>query len=368
MHDIHFIVLVFLISLVIASLIYKPILHIAQKLGFYDNPDYRKLQRRPIPVMGGFVVFISCMLGVLSYRFVRDCTSIIPVEVAMTLMLIVGAYDDRKSLSPYQKFAVEIVLVVLLALINGSTINTLHGLFGIYEISPWIAWPLTVLLCVGIINAINMIDGVDGLLSGMCIIIIGAFSMMFFVSHDWPRAALGCTLIGGLIPFFIMNVFGTRSKMFIGDAGTLMLGVVICDMVMAMLTEGSLCEKRQLAKDVSLEAFVIAVLAIPVFDTIRVMLSRIFRGTSPFRPDKTHLHHAFIDYGFHHLETALLEIFLNMLIVLTLLVLSYSYLPNELHLCGVIIAGIAATFGLYWMLGRKKRIAKKMDPISFFTV
>jgi UDP-N-acetylmuramyl pentapeptide phosphotransferase/UDP-N-acetylglucosamine-1-phosphate transferase len=282
----------------------------------------------------------------------------------MTIMLIVGSYDDKKSLSPYPKFVIEILLVLLLALLNNGTISSLHGLFGVYHITPWIAWPLTLIACVGIINAINLIDGVDGLSSGMCIMALALFSWIFFISHDWPHAALGCALTGGLIPFFIMNVFGNRSKMFIGDSGTLMLGIAICYMVMTMLKEDSLCKNIIMGNDVSLEAFVLAVLAIPVFDTVRVMFGRIFRGVSPFRPDKTHLHHAFIDYGFHHLETALLEIITNMVIVLTWFVLSFSYLPRELHLLGVAALSILCTFGLYWMLGRKKRISKKGEKVK----
>ena len=364
MHDINYIVFFFLFSLVVASLVHQPILHFARKYNIYDNPDERKLQREPIPVMGGFVVFIGCMAGILSYWLIRDCTSIIPVEVAMLIMMLVGAYDDRCLLSPYQKFTIEIILVVALTLINDYPVNDFHGLFGINHISPWIAWPLTVVACVGIINAINMIDGIDGLSSGMCILILGLFSWMFFISHDWPRAALGCTLIGGLIPFFILNVFGDKSKMFIGDAGTLMLGIVISDMVMAMLTEGSKVESRVLNKEACTEAFALAVLAVPVFDTIRVMFGRIFRGKSPFLPDKTHLHHAFIDYGFHHLETSLLEIFLNMLIVLVWFVLGNSYFSKEWQLIGVIAAGSISNLGLYWMLGRRRRFAAKRELVE----
>ena len=187
---------------------------------------------------------------------------------------------------------------------------------------------------------------------------------MFFISQDFPRAALGCTLIGGLIPFFVFNVFGNKSKMFIGDAGTLMLGIVFCDMVMAMLTDGSLCERRVMCQKASLEAFAFAVMTVPVFDTLRVMFGRIMRGRSPFRPDRSHLHHAFIEYGFHHLETALLEIFLTLMVIVLWFVLSHSFLPVEFQLCGVIVAGLAITFGLYWMLGRKKRIAKRREKLG----
>lgn len=360
MHDIHFILIVFAVSIIVASLAHQPILRFAQKHNIYDNPEARKLQRNPVPVMGGFVVFLGAIIGSLCYWFKYDCSSIIPVQIAMLVLLIVGAWDDMKKLSPTLRFIIEIIIVVALALVNNYPVNDLHGLWGVHEISSWVAWPLTVFACVGVINAINMIDGIDGLSSGICIMAFGFFSWLFFNAYDFVRAALGVCIMGGLIPFFVMNVFGKRSKMFIGDAGTLMLGIVLCDFLMAMLTKGSACGKKFDDTDFCLIAYALAVLAIPIFDTVRVMFGRISRGESPFAPDKTHLHHAFIDYGFHHLEASLLEIMLNMLIIFVFFVFSRSYLPMEYQLYGVIAAGIAVCFGLYWMLGRRKRIAQKV--------
>lgn len=364
MHDIHYIVLVFIISLLVASLMHQPLLYVARKFSIYDNPEARKLQRVPIPVMGGFVVFAGAILGSLCYWLIHDCTPLIPVQVAMIVMLIVGFLDDKRNLSPYVKFGIEIVVVVLLALVNGYSIDNFHGLWGIYELSPWVAWPLTVFICVGIINAINMVDGVDGLSSGLCIMIIGLYSWMFFMCHDYVRAALGCCMVGALIPFFVLNVFGQRSKMFIGDAGTMMLGIVICDMVMSILTTGSVCSMKLDKTSYSLPAFTLAALAVPVFDTLRVMFGRMWRGKSPFYPDRSHLHHAFIGYGFHHLETSLLEIFLNMMVIMWWFILSHSYLPMEWQLYGVVAAGLAITFVLYWLLGRKKRIARRRKEMG----
>lgn len=364
MRDIHYIVLVFLISLVVASLMHQPILRIARKFGIYDNPDARKLQRMPIPVMGGFVVFIGAIVGCQCYWFAHDCTSIIAVQAAMLIMLIVGALDDIKNLSPYVKFAIEIVVIVGLALVNGYLINDMHGLWGIDELPSWIAWPFTVFACVGIINAINMVDGVDGLSSGLCIMILGAFSIVFFIGLDFVRSALAVCLVGALIPFFVLNVFGNRSKMFIGDAGTLMLGIAICDLVMELLTTDAKSSVRLDKMSYNLPAFALATLAVPVFDTIRVMFGRMLRGKSPFRPDRSHLHHAFIGYGFHHLETSLLEIFLNMMVIMLWFVLAHSYLPIEWQMYGVIVAGFSITFVLFWLLGRKKRIARRRKELG----
>lgn len=359
-HDIYSILLVFALSLLVSSLAFKLILAFARKYKFYDNPNERKLQRNPVPVMGGFVVIIGAFIGILCYMFVRDITPVLPVVAAMIVMLGVGAYDDMRDLSATKKFCIEIVVVVALALVNGYGINDFHGLWGVYEISPWIAWPLTVVSCVGVINAINMIDGINGLSSGICIMALGFYGTIFFYSHDFVHVALAVSLIGGLIPFFIMNVFGNRSKMFIGDAGTMMLGIVLCDMVMTMLTKDSMCDKQVKRTNFCLVAFSLAVLAIPVFDTLRVMLGRICRGESPFHPDKTHLHHAFIDYGFHHLETALMEIILNMIVIGFWWVLYKSRLPQPWQLYGVTAAAIAVCFGLYYMLGRRRRIAERV--------
>lgn len=360
MHDIYFIVVVFIIALVVASLTHQPMLHYAKKHHFFDNPEARKLQRHPIPVMGGFVVYIGALAGSLSYWFKYDCLSIVPIQIAMLMMLIIGAWDDLRKVPPGLRFVLEILIVTALALGNNYPINDFHGLWGVHGISPWVAWPLTIIGCVGIINAINMIDGIDGLSSGICIMAFGFYSWMFFRGHDFVRAALGISIVGALIPFFIMNVFGKRSKMFIGDAGTMMLGIALCDMVMAMLTKGSASAAKMENNEICIIAFVYAVLSVPVCDTVRVMLGRISRGESPFYPDKTHLHHAFIDYGFHHLETSLLEIMLNVLVILVFAVFSRSYLPMQWQLYGTVAASIAICFGLYWMLGRRKRIARKV--------
>ena len=278
----------------------------------------------------------------------------------MFVMLVIGGWDDIRKLSPGLRMILETLIVIAMALINVYPINDFHGLWGIHEISPWIAWPLTVFACVGIINAINMIDGIDGLSSGFCIMAFGFFGLLSFYSHDYVRTALAVTIIGGLIPFFIMNVFGQRSKMFIGDAGTMMLGIALCDFVMAILTNGSMAAKKLEPTRFCLIAYCLAVLAIPVFDTLRVMFGRISRGESPFSPDKTHLHHAFIDYGFHHLETSLLELILNMMIVGIWWLFYKSHLSEHWQLYAVVAASIGVCFGLYYMLGRRKRIARKI--------
>ena len=358
-----------LMSLLSVRWIFFKILYIAKAKELVDKADARKLQTKPVPVMGGIAVFFGVTLGLLvGYAAGRLLgvpfdVPILPVILSMVVMLYVGAMDDAVGLTPRSRFVIEILTVLGLIYASGGCIDSFHGMWGIGKFSWWYAVPITVIAGVGIINAVNMIDGVNGLSSTLCLLSCVFFGIVFVRSGDQADAMLAFCMAAGLLPFILHNVFGYYSKMFIGDAGTMMLGIALCDMVMAMLTKDSACARQTEETNFCLIAYALAVLAIPVFDTVRVMFGRISRGESPFYPDKTHLHHAFIDYGFHHLETSLMEIMLNMMIIGVWWVFYKSHFSEQWQLYGVVVASIGVCYGLYWMLGRRKRIAQKVKEM-----
>lgn len=151
--------------------VYFKILKIAKAKNIVDNPDARKLQKTPIPVMGGIAVFFGVLVGILAasalHLFFIAHSDIFPVICAMSIMLYVGAMDDIVGLSTKSRFFIEIITILGLIYSSGCCVDTLRGLWGIYHFSWWIGVPLTVLTGVGIINAVNMIDGVNGLSSGV---------------------------------------------------------------------------------------------------------------------------------------------------------------------------------------------------------
>ena len=153
-------------------------------------------------------------------------------------------------------------------------------------------------------------------------------------------------MIGALLPFFLHNVFGQKSRMFIGDGGTLMLGMMMTVCAFYALSSTQPCDKLD-DKLLSLTAFTLAVLCIPVFDTLRVMTMRILRGVSPFKPDKTHLHHLFIDMGFSHLGAALFILLLNFLVVLIWLASWKMGASVDVQTYIVTFLGFMVTFGFY---------------------
>lgn len=334
------------VSLISTWWIFKYVLHIAKFKNIVDNPNARKLQRAPVPVLGGIAVFFGMIVSLVCSNLMFDSTTLFAIMGVMTIMLYVGTMDDILTLSPYLRFMIEIVIVLALVYCNQYSLNDFHGLWGIGRISEWLAVPLTVFACVGIINSINLIDGVNGLSSGYCIIACAIFAGVFIWAEDMEAASLAMISIGALIPFFCHNVFGKKSKMFIGDGGTLLMGTILSTFVIGALnTDSPLAEKVD--SNFGMIPFTMAVLAIPIFDTLRVLIMRIIRKKSPFSPDKTHLHHLFLDLGFSHIGTALAEICSNLLII-TIWWISYkagASVDTQLYI--VIGLGMLVTFVFY---------------------
>ena len=364
------IIIPFFTALLLVGWIHPRLVKIALLKNIVDNPDARKLQRTPVPVLGGVAVFFGVVIAIGCMSSVVDCSGLPVVIMAMMAMLYTGTMDDILSLSPGLRFVIEIVVVLLLIFVGGYCIDDFHGLWNIGRFSYWCAVPLTVVAAVGIINAINLVDGVNGLSSGYCIMACLIFGTLFFLAGEAPMTILAAVSVGALIPFFLHNVFGKTSKMFIGDGRTLVMGVVMSVFVIAILQNGSRVA-AYVNPNVGLVPFTLAVLSVPVFDTLRVMSTRILKGTSPFRPDKTHLHHMFIDLGCSHVATTLAILGVNMFVVLCWWALEASGFSIAVQLYAVIAVSLLVTSGLYhfmqWHICRDTRFMRAMRRLGYKT-
>lgn len=339
-------ILVGLVALVTSAFVFPFALKFAKKHGIVDNPNARKLQRVPVPVFGGVVVYSGILMGGLVLMVLMPNATLLWGLLGMTVMMVIGTWDDIRGLSVAVRFLIEILLVLGFIFSAGVYVDDMHGLFGIHELDPWIGIPLSVFAGVGVINAVNLIDGVDGYSSGYGMMACTCFAIVFWSSWSPVMVCMALVIIGALLPFFLHNVFGAKSRMFIGDGGSLMLGMVMMVMMFySMSSIGSLDGMEE--KNVCIPAFVLAVLCIPVFDTLRVMTLRILRGKSPFSPDKTHLHHLFIDMGFSHLGAALFILFINAMVVLFWLVTWIFGWSIDTQFFVVVVLGILVTFGFY---------------------
>lgn len=348
----------FVVSLLAAIWIYPKVLRIALLKDIVDNPNARKLQRVPIPVLGGVAVMFGILVALSVCRMFYDCSGLFTIMLAMLVMLYVGTIDDVIELSAGSRFLIEILLVLMLISTCGYCIDDFHGLWGINNLPAFLSIPLTVLSVVGIINAINLIDGVDGYSSGYSIMACSIFGFFFYLAGDVNMVMLATVCGGSLLPFFFHNVFGRTSKMFIGDGGTLVIGIVMSIFVLNILKSETYCVYYE-SWGLGLVPFTLSVMSIPVFDTIRVMSMRILRGTSPFHPDKTHLHHLFISMGFSHIGTTVSILLLNLLVFFSWYGVYKAGCTINVQFYVCVAMSLLVTFGFYGLmrLCQKRRYA-----------
>lgn len=341
-------IILFFLSLIVTTVVYPFVLRYALNHNIVDNPDARKIHRQPIPVMGGVAVYAGILAGCLAMWFLIERASISWSLMAITTMLVLGVWDDMKNLPAVLRLIVQFGIVGGYMALTGYHIHNFYGLFGIHEISLWVGIPLSLVGGVGIINAINMIDGIDGYSSGYGIMACTCFAVLFIFTGPPVWSSLAVIVTAALIPFFFHNVFGVKSKMFIGDGGTMMLGLLMSIFAIGALSMRR-CQDLE-AHGVGVIAVPLAVLCIPIFDTLRVMTARMLRGRSPFKPDKSHLHHLFIDMGFSHLGASLSILSMNLIVILVWLMLWLCGASINTQTCTVILMGLTVTVGFYKLM------------------
>ena len=341
-------------AFVVTTLVYPYVLRFAVKHRVVDNPCARKLQRVPVPVMGGTAIFIGLTLTAgICYAVVPDPV-LVQTWFLLLVMYAIGVWDDVKDVSAAFRFLAESVIVWLMIWLLDVRINDFHGLWGIRQIPDVVSVPLSIVAGVGIMNAVNLIDGVDGYCSAYGMVTCGGFAVFFFYADDMAMFSLALITIGALAPFFLHNVFGRTSKMFLGDGGSLMLGTLLTLFTLRLLSGNSL-NAQYGYMGLSLPAMALALLSVPVFDTLKVMIFRVVRGVSPFSPDKTHLHHLFIEMNFSHLATALLIVSVNVLIVVALVAAWLLGMPIDQQVYLVVLLSLLFTCVFYFLMERERR-------------
>lgn len=287
-------ILSFVTAFVVAMIVMPPLIRVVYRLKMFDVPDGRKEHVTPVPTMGGIASIAGMAMGcALWFQFSRDIF-IISFFFSMAVLLVIGMMDDLKNLPARYKFAIQIAVSLLIAF-SGVRISSFGGLFGINELPITAQYTLTVLAITGITNAFNLIDGIDGLAGGlgfMSLVILGIFLTL---SGDPNAATIAFALSGGLLGFLYYNF--NPAKIFMGDTGSLVLGFVIAVLCIRLIQLNVGMSNPVLPHS---PVFALSIVAIPVFDTLRVFALRIWSGRSPFSPDKNHIHHLLTNNGWGH--------------------------------------------------------------------
>ena len=304
-------------SAVIVTLIGLPvIIKGCRYFEYFDLPDERKIHRKPVPRLGGLIFLPAAVVGLSISSWVRVLAggeeyvfgvSTIAMTIGGLIIYLIGVIDDRYGMKAVHKFVIQTIAAFILPLFN-LVITDLNGILGLHEIPFVVGYVLTVMAILTIVNAINLIDGIDGLSSGLCILILLAYTVL--LRGNPAIASLDAAIIGSLVVFWFFNVFGKVGglKIFMGDAGSLFLGYVCAYMSIKSLMRPIApvdCGEEQMLISITL-------LLIPVLDVIRVALQRRLTGHGIFEPDKTHIHHLLMNAGLsmHATLACILTLFL----------------------------------------------------------
>lgn len=287
-------ILALITAFAVAMVVMPPLLKIIHRFKFFDVPDMRKEHRRPVPTMGGIASFAGMMAScILWFHFSRDIF-VICFFFSATILFLTGIMDDLRNTPARYKLAIQIAIASLIAF-SGTRITSFDGLFGLNTLPLPAQYTITLLTITGITNAFNLIDGIDGLAGGlgfMSLVILGIFLTL---SGDTPDAIIAFSLSGGLLGFLYFNF--NPARIFMGDTGSLVLGFVISVLCIRLIQLNTGNGTHLLPHA---PVFVLSIVAIPVFDTLRVFSLRIWSGKSPFTPDKNHIHHLLTNNGWSH--------------------------------------------------------------------
>jgi UDP-N-acetylmuramyl pentapeptide phosphotransferase/UDP-N-acetylglucosamine-1-phosphate transferase len=293
-HEYRFALLSFFSAFVVTLITIPPILHLVKKYSLYDMPDFRKEHKIPVATFGGVAIWAGMVVSLMMWFSFSNTANIISFMFSLVILFSLGVMDDLKNLSARYKLIIEIGLATIMA-IAGTRITTFNGLFGIHELPLSAQYTFTVLAIVGITNAFNLIDGIDGLAGGIGFMSLVTLGIFLTLCGDTNMALIAFALAGGLLAFLYYNL--NPASIFMGDTGSLVLGFVISIMCIRLM-QVNIAMPHPLVPHSPV--FVLGIVLIPVFDTLRVFSLRMWKGKSPFSPDKTHIHHVLTNSGFSH--------------------------------------------------------------------
>jgi UDP-GlcNAc:undecaprenyl-phosphate GlcNAc-1-phosphate transferase len=321
-------VLIVVICLLLSAAAVRLFMRMAPTLGLVDVPGGRKTHHNVIPLVGGISIFLALLICSAVLHF---SGAIAYCLFALSLVIAIGLWDDVAEISPRLKFVVQIVASAVMIWGANIQLSNVGDLIGIRPIGLWIfAIPMTVFAVVGVVNAVNMMDGMDGLAGSLALVAFAWYGLVSYQSALIPQFQLAmalCGAIGGFLLFNLRFPWQPRAKVFLGDAGSLMIGFALAWFAVD-LSQG---EGRTFPPIAALW-----VVLLPLVDCVSLMTRRVVARRSPFVADRRHIHHYLEACGFTHGQTL------------------------------ATLVGLNALFGLVGYLGWRAGLAEKWLFLPFF--
>ncbi|WP_174705708.1 UDP-N-acetylglucosamine--undecaprenyl-phosphate N-acetylglucosaminephosphotransferase [Mixta gaviniae] len=262
----------------------------AKKVGLVDRPNYRKRHQGLIPLVGGISVYAGiCFTFVITNYYLPHAMLYL---ACAGVLVLVGALDDRFDISVKIRAVVQAAIAIVMMVVGKLYLLSLGYIIGPMElvVGPF-GYVLTLFAVWAAINAFNMVDGIDGLLGGLSCVTFGAMGIILFFDGQHSLAMWCFAMIAATLPYILLNlgVFGKRYKVFMGDAGSTLIGFTIIWILL---------ETTQGVTHPITPVTALWLIAIPLMDMVAIMYRRLRKGMSPFSADRQHIHHLIMRAGF----------------------------------------------------------------------
>ncbi len=270
---------------------------VAKKVGLVDKPNERKHHNGAIPLVGGISICLTILYFLFNNREIIHNTFL--YAGCISILVIIGALDDKYDISYKIRFAVQAVLSIAMMSLGNIELKTIGDVFGTGEVITlgWFGYLVTVFAVIGAINAFNMVDGIDGLLGGLSVVTFGGLGIMLAHDGQYNISYLCLVMVVIIVPYILLNLgaFGRKRKVFMGDAGSMLIGFTVIWFLLLSSQNGKAPPLRPVTA--------LWLIAIPLMDMAAIMIRRVKRGDSPFKPDRNHLHHIFQRLGLSSTQT-----------------------------------------------------------------
>ncbi|MBL0341526.1 MAG: undecaprenyl/decaprenyl-phosphate alpha-N-acetylglucosaminyl 1-phosphate transferase [Bacteroidetes bacterium] len=303
-------------AFVITFLAIPSIIKVAIIKNLFDEPGERKSHKSSIPTLGGLAIFAGVVFSFTFWSSGFDFQNGQYIIAAIIVMFFIGIKDDIIELTPEKKLYGQLISAVIIVLFANIRLTNLFGIFGIYEIPYWISILLSIFTILTIVNAFNLIDGIDGLAAGIGAIASFAFGLWFYNYNQIALSILSFTLFSSLLAFLVYNF--SPANIFMGDTGSLIVGLILAILALNFI-QLSFTSPPYAFPFRSSPAMAIAILIIPLFDTLRIFIIRILNKKSPFKADRNHMHHVLLDMGLSHRGVSITLYSVNIFFILVAL-------------------------------------------------
>jgi UDP-GlcNAc:undecaprenyl-phosphate/decaprenyl-phosphate GlcNAc-1-phosphate transferase len=328
-------VMPFIVGMVVTITWLPLLVRLANRWRIIDHPGARKVHSTPVPRVGGIAMATGVLIAALVTMHLQPAD--IWFLVAAGVLIIFGVVDDRSDLDYRIKLIGQLLAVNIVVLAGDVRIQSI-ALDDRLLLPEWVSLPLTVLFLVGVTNAVNLADGLDGLAGGTTFLCLCAVALLSSLGASGTSTAFALAFAGAVLGFLRFNTY--PASVFMGDAGSQLLGFGIGVL--------SIRATQSVSTEIS-AAIPILLLAVPILDTLSVMVQRIGEGRSPFSPDKNHIHHKLLALGFDHHEAVMVIYVAQGALFVIAYLLRYE---SEVVILGFVAAFFAAAIAAFQIAAR----------------